>query len=169
MVFTLYNHKRPRDKSHFEQFFDYHNKLYAQVEPMSVTPFANPVTKRALHAIAIAYVRIFGSNEISQNPDPFPENIFQSFENMILSRVKSIDPKEVESVQDKLSEIRENWIQWGHQRYDLDQQENDGMMFRSGAYVRSDIKSYSYETPTSLRNVDAECRGRITNSYRGSK
>ncbi len=169
VVFTLYNHKRPRDKSHFEQFFDYHNKLYAQVEPMSVTPFANPVTKRALHAIAIAYVRIFGSNEISQNPDPFPENIFQSFENMILSRVKSIDPKEVESVQDKLSEIRENWIQWGHQRYDLDQQENDGMMFRSGAYVRSDIKSYSYETPTSLRNVDAECRGRITNSYRGSK
>lgn len=165
VVFTIYNNKRPRDKSHFEQFNNYHSKLYAQVEPMSVTPFANPVINRALHAVVIAYVRIYGSSE-NDTPNPFPKDAFLSFQKIILDRVKSVDPKELAAVKSKLDEISENWQRWKHQSYELDQAANDGLMYRSGNYVIDEIKPYSYETPTSLRNVDAECRGKITNTYR---
>ena len=165
VVFTIYNNQRPRDKSHFEQFTNYHNKLYAQVEPMSVTPFASPVVRRALHAVAIAYVRIYGKSENSLTPEQFPKDVYNSFRQIILNRIKSIDPKELDLTEKYLNEIEDNWKKWKPQRYELNQQENDGLMYRSGTYVKYELKNYSYETPTSLRNVDAECRGQISLKY----
>jgi superfamily II RNA helicase len=43
LVITIYGAARPRDRSHYERFRTYHQSLYAQVEPTSVTPFAAPV------------------------------------------------------------------------------------------------------------------------------
>lgn len=40
LVVTLYGAAKPRDRSHFERFRSYHQRLYAQVEPTSATPFA---------------------------------------------------------------------------------------------------------------------------------
>jgi len=57
LVVTLYSAAKPRDKSHYERFFSYHQRLYASVEPTSVTPFAPPVIHRALPAVAIAGIR----------------------------------------------------------------------------------------------------------------
>src|SRR5699024_3254822 len=57
LVITIYGAAKPRDRSHYERFLSYHQQLYAQVEPTSVTPFATPVLRRALHAAAVAYVR----------------------------------------------------------------------------------------------------------------
>ncbi len=40
LVLTLYNWSRPRDVSHYERFEHDHATFYKQVEPLSVTPFA---------------------------------------------------------------------------------------------------------------------------------
>ena len=53
----IYGAAKPRDRSHYERFRTYHQSLYAQVEPTSVTPFAMPVLRRALHAAAVSYIR----------------------------------------------------------------------------------------------------------------
>lgn len=67
LVVTLYSSSKPRDRSHFEKFVSYHQKLYSQVEPTSVTPFSEPVLKRALHAVLIAYIRQLGSESVSSS------------------------------------------------------------------------------------------------------
>ena len=57
LVITIYGASKPRDRSHYERFRTYHQQLYAQVEPTSVTPFASRCSSGRLHAAAISRMR----------------------------------------------------------------------------------------------------------------
>ncbi|MBP2585407.1 hypothetical protein J3A78_005885 [Streptomyces sp. PvR006] len=57
LVLTYFNATRPRDRSHYETFNDYHRALYRYVEPASVTPWSVPARRRALHAALVILVR----------------------------------------------------------------------------------------------------------------
>ncbi|MFJ6926399.1 helicase-related protein [Streptomyces nigra] len=57
LVVTYFNATRPRDRSHYETFMDYHRALYRYVEPASVTPWSMPARRRALHAALVILVR----------------------------------------------------------------------------------------------------------------
>ncbi|MFC5959043.1 helicase-related protein [Streptomyces pratens] len=57
LVVTYFNATRPRDRSHYETFNDYHRALYRHVEPASVTPWSLPARRRALHAALVILVR----------------------------------------------------------------------------------------------------------------
>ncbi len=54
---TIYNWTRPRDLSHYERFEHYHATYYRQVEPLSVTPFAERALDRGLTAVLVALLR----------------------------------------------------------------------------------------------------------------
>jgi superfamily II DNA/RNA helicase len=57
LVITLYNAGKPRDLSHFEHFYGDHLRLYAAVEPNSVTPYSEEAVDRHLHTAIVAWVR----------------------------------------------------------------------------------------------------------------
>lgn len=57
LVVTLYNWSRPRDRSHYEDFTDYHGTIYRHVEVNSVTPYTEPALRRGLHALLVGAVR----------------------------------------------------------------------------------------------------------------
>ncbi|MGN9761076.1 helicase-related protein [Streptomyces sp. SD31] len=57
LVVTYFNATRPRDRSHYETFIDYHRALYRYVEPASITPWSLPARRRALHAVLVILVR----------------------------------------------------------------------------------------------------------------
>ena len=57
LVVTILNVKKPRDRSHYEQFASYHESFYRSVEATSVTPFSPRALDRGLAGVLVALVR----------------------------------------------------------------------------------------------------------------
>jgi hypothetical protein len=167
LIVTLYGVSRPRDRSHFEKFKSYHERLYANVEPTSVTPFAPPVLERALHASLIGYIRQLGDTKDISTPRPFPQILGDQFREILMERVKEIDPNELSNVLTKFDKLVADWqiidgLEWGTPSGIPE--END-FLTASGTYIPEELRSTVWPTPTSLRNVDAECEMEITRHY----
>lgn len=60
IIITLFQHSRPRDRSHYELFKSYHEALYRSVEPITVTPMAEPALERSIRAVFAAVARHSG-------------------------------------------------------------------------------------------------------------
>lgn len=57
VVFVLLSPYNSRDRSHFEQFTSFHRRLYASVEPVSITRFTPAAIERGLAGALSAWVR----------------------------------------------------------------------------------------------------------------
>lgn len=57
VAFTMYDAAKSRDRSHFEQFRQYHESFYRYVEPTGATPFSKPARDRSLKALLVAIIR----------------------------------------------------------------------------------------------------------------
>lgn len=58
LVVTILNVHRPRDRSHYERFVQYHETFYRSVEATSVTPFSPRALDRGLAASVVALARL---------------------------------------------------------------------------------------------------------------
>lgn len=166
LVVTIYSASKPRDRSHFEKFRSYHERLYAQVEPTSVTPFSPPVLDRALHAVIVAYARQTGTKTVAESPYPYPENLINKLRNLLIPRIQSIDPEEVPNFERVFNNRIREWKRWQRRRWKGNRWDEDPPLLReAGAYVSSEWEKISWPTPMSLRTVDAECQVEITTLY----
>jgi hypothetical protein len=66
LITVVLNHTNVRDLSHFETFSMFHERLYASVEPASVTPF----TYQALSRTARGCVAVFGRISLGHGSSP---------------------------------------------------------------------------------------------------
>ncbi len=159
LVVTIYAASKPRDRSHFEKFRSYHERLYAQVEPTSVTPFSRPALDRAVHAVVASYVRQLGDSDQADSPYPFPEALIAAASEILEQRASTMDPDELAALQRILRRRSEEWQRWQRLRWSGALHAEDMPLMRpAGAYVHSDGARESGATPQSLPNVDAECQ-----------
>lgn len=164
VVATIFSATKPRDRSHFEKFRSYHERLYAQVEPTSVTPFSPPVLDRALHAVLVAYVRQNGL--AGAEPWPVPHSLIEKAYELLAGRVVTVDKDEDATLERVFDERRGEWLTWQRriwQSWGAD--EEIPLLRRAGEYATRTAAQVSWSTPTSLRNVDAECRGEVSLRY----
>ncbi len=166
LVVTIYGASKPRDRSHFEKFRSYHERLYAQVEPTSVTPFSPPALDRALHAVMAAYVRQTGNLQQSTSPYPIPAAKLAELEAILRDRVAIVDPEEEQEFASQFSARIDEWRRWERVIWSSFAQNNDLPLLRvAGAYCSPELARLSWPTPQSMRNVDAECQVEITTLY----
>ena len=57
LVVTLFNPFNSRDLSYYEDFIQFHKTFYKQVDPLSVTPFAENALDKMLFTLILAYFR----------------------------------------------------------------------------------------------------------------
>lgn len=166
LVVTIYSASKPRDRSHFEKFRSYHERLYAQVEPTSVTPFSRPALDRAAHAVIAAYVRQLGDSDQAESPYPYPANLIASATGILEDRASSVDPDELSALRRIIAKRSDEWQRWQRLRWSGALHTEDMPLMRpAGAYVTPEKARVSWSTPQSLRNVDAECQVEITQLY----
>jgi hypothetical protein len=165
LVVTLYGAGKPRDRSHFERFRSYHERLYAQVEPTSSTPFAPPALDRALRAVAVAYIRQTGPEALG--PRPFPTESWSAAKELLLDRVRFCDPEEADRTADILDRMRKEWEAWqpGHWGDFGPTVSSDQLLRPLGQYVDEQAQSLTWAIPSSMRGVDAECQIEVTSQY----
>ena len=173
LVVTLYAPNKPRDRSHFERFRAYHQRLYAQVEPTSVTPFAPPALERALHAALVIYVRMFapftdhgskGLKGLAMEPDPHNtemKRLIGRFITLMTARAKIVEPAEAGALHAWLTQRVKEWVSFAPRVFDDPNPAEQPLIFPADKYLHPGQKSRTWRTQRSLRNVDAECHGEI--------
>ncbi|WP_327074503.1 helicase-related protein [Kitasatospora purpeofusca] len=165
LVVTLYGAGKPRDRSHFERFRSYHERLYAQVEPTSSTPFAPPALDRALRAVAVAYIRQAGGAAVG-SPFPFPAERWAEAKKLLLHRAGFCDPDEAGRTSALLDRMRKEWEAWQPGQWGEFGPPVGGQLLRQlGQYATEELQSLSWAIPSSMRGVDAECEVAVTAHY----
>lgn len=161
LVFTLYNAARPRDRSHYEHFCGYHQAFYQYVEPTSVTPFSPPAMHRALHAVLIIAGRHIAKWRLPSDID-VGDSAFQDFLAFLRERVSSVDADHLTEFDAIVNERLDDWIhravdKWG----DFDDSNDAPVLMRPAGRPPREHDRSSWETPTSMRNVDVECQAAL--------
>ena len=171
IVFVLYRPGRPRDKSHYEHFKEFHSRLYCNVEPTSVTPFSAPVRERALHAIMIGIMRLESNSAYNDARPRLPQqSVLECVEQIIKNRITTIDPDELKASEDRMEEVIEHWTnqnpdRWQPQYKDKSYTDDTPLMYFAGSHRNAAWGECGLETPTSMRSVDASCEAEIINRY----
>lgn len=157
LVIALYNMMRSRDRSHYEQFTQYHSAFYRYVEATSLTPFSDRARDRGLHALFVALCRYLDPS-ISDNKKACNFNpelpIVSKVMKIIDEIVRNIDPEEVEAVNYELSSIVEEWTNRISSCSDLEYknyQDNECSLLKDDINIDD-----RFRTMGSMRSVDHE-------------
>ncbi|WP_083555487.1 helicase-related protein [Fibrobacter sp. UWB7] len=159
LVIALYNMMRSRDRSHYEQFMQYHSAFYRYVEATSLTPFSDRARDRGLHALFVALCRYLEPS-ISENKKacrfspsmPIVEKVKRIIHDIVLN----VDAKEVDYVEEELSNIIEEWVYRISECNDLEYKnyQNDEQ-----SLLKDDINiDDRFRTMGSMRSVDHESK-----------
>lgn len=66
LVVAIFRPGRPRDLDHYEFFTGYHRSLYAQVEPVTVAPYAPRAREQGIGPLLVAILRL--ARQVAQQP-----------------------------------------------------------------------------------------------------
>jgi hypothetical protein len=162
LVLTQYAPSKPRDRSHFEKFRSYHERLYSMVEPASLTPFTPSSVQKTLPGIIAAYLRQTKDSNSAQRPTLAAKHLDECFD-LIRKRCNQIAPDELSQLDGCLEEMRNDLQGWDKQDWNLTNQmgENTAQLRRAGSPYHPNWEHLSWPTMNSMRSVDAECRAEI--------
>ncbi|MBB6451611.1 hypothetical protein HNQ94_000032 [Salirhabdus euzebyi] len=157
LIITAYNWARPRDISHYEEFYAYHAALYRYVEPISVTPFASRARDRGLAAVLVSMLRLgiadLSNNTAANNIEKVNE-LAEEVINVFLKRVKKMGIPE-KAIRDHLEQLLEKWEEDSgkskllYHKFNPDKESN--LLYPIG----EDSSKGTYNTPNSMRDVEA--------------
>ncbi len=168
LVVTLYNPGKPRDRSHYEHFWDYHQSFYRHVEPTSVTPFSPQAAERAIRALVVIAARHVAGLSKPTDIDRNDAGLVMALD-FLRGRAHDIDPEHADHFSQALEEVLDEWTvnkvppeAWGGFG---DAPIDRPLMYPAGSQPRPEWSGQAWPVPTSMRNVDASCIGYVTQIY----
>ena len=169
LVVAVLNNSKARDRSHYESFPTWHDTLYRDVEPTSVTPFAPRARDRALHAVLVALVRHLVPGMLERptlNDDTI--DAARDLIHDIVRRAMLIDPQE-SAVQQELERYLDTWDIRGPGSYWTRQASRSLLQdAERAATLRAmgRMPGEAWPTLNNMRSVEASTRFRLAERLR---
>lgn len=170
LVVTMLNVYKPRDRSHYEHFTNWHQTFYRSVEPTSVTPFSPRALDRALVGSLIGLARHFRPELV---PTEGAQKILvlrqalEALEEVYSDRVhkaRPVDSQEdlkrlADRVASKCKKLLDDWEKIAHGA-----QERNGLKYQSGEHLLYDpldpalrqlgVRERQFKAARSMRDVE---------------
>lgn len=159
LVVSICNANKPRDRSRYESFQNWHRALYRDVEATGVTPFAERARERALHAAFVICARHL-IPELRHSPSgamavrPELEEIL----GRIVARARSVQqsPAETAGAEGELRTFLDLWVNRPDLTEYWDKWKNSLLTSAEEAQDKSRTAGLlPRPTPNSLRSVEA--------------
>lgn len=180
VAFTMYDASKSRDRSHFEQFKQYHESFYRYVEPTGATPFSKPARDRSLKALLVAMIRnaeesLRSETAASSFTVAQYEDVIEKIKNYIVARSISITSRlnpdmlnDGKIIEDEIDEFFREWedalsayapenFSYGEKYMIRHPDADHGRLLK--AYGTDDHNGF--DAMTSMRNVDSTVSGNI--------
>ena len=112
LVITMYDPFNTRDLSYFEDFVQFHKTFYKQVEPLSVTPFADNALDKMLFTVLVAFFRHKMGYSANNMASAFIQNNVKSeLQNKFpkLFRNHPFAQQSITEIAQKIEEYIKNW------------------------------------------------------------
>jgi hypothetical protein len=112
VVFTLYDPFNTRDISFYEDFVQFHKTFYKQVEPLSVTPFAENALDKMLFTMILAYFRHTTQYTANNTANALINDDVKSELKTNLHKIFSAHKfaeQDLELINEKIEEILKSW------------------------------------------------------------
>jgi len=172
IVFVVYNAMRPRDVSHYEHFYAYHDSFYKFVEAGSITPFSDGAIDRYLSGAFVACYRLSASKSDNDAADSYvtdSKGLNKSIVAAFLERAKPFGEHGLRSAKIALNEVQVKWSSSGPKlkyvvyksRYNNKSQPASIGLKQQAVLRASDEEPNAavdalFDAPRSMRNVEAE-------------
>ena len=180
VAFTMYDASKSRDRSHFEQFKQYHESFYRYVEPTGATPFSKPARDRSLKALLVAMIRnaeesLRSETAASSFTVAQYEDVIAKIKNYIVARSISITTRlnpdmlnDGKTIEDEIDEFFREWedkcsayapekFSYGEKYMVKHPDADHGRLLK--AFGTDSNKGF--DAMTSMRNVDSTVSGNI--------
>ena len=183
IVLTLYNQAKNRDRSHYENFKDYHQAYYKYVEATSVTPFSLPALEKTLDSVVIALMRgFYFKNEKTAYFDADAKKCLYDIQQKLIDRYlsiikvleidnKKLTEKKVNEIKDLFTELEERWKNLGSVNFtefkdimsnSLSEENLNNRLFLDAKYRDHHMtRGKMLFAMTSLRDVDTSAKIKI--------
>ncbi len=161
VVFVVLSPYNSRDKSHFEHFSVFHRRLYASVEPVSITPFTPAALERGLAGAVTAWVR-----QATYTPNPKDARSALDMPIGLYEARTADSPTAAAHLRRRADELRVLLDQTTHETWGTLRpgQPSDGFLRPLGDVTMSaddpEALTTHWLVPTSMRSVDAESGAR---------
>lgn len=175
LIVMLYNAKRSRDRSVYERFQSYHETVYAQVEPISVTPFAIEAMQHGLKGAIIAMYRMSSPDSAAPNTVDWAK--FDDAVQVMRHRISKLDVSDQSKLdfEKQVAKLRQYWKAYGPSEWGYSYQEqyikHDEatvpalMRGRREPLAPQVAGDKSIMVMTSMRSVDGQTKLEIQSPY----
>jgi hypothetical protein len=152
----------------YEHFGVFHKRLYAQVEPLSVTPFAIQTMDKGLRGALIALYRIYSPVDVS--PTTLNEGLFEHVVEILRSRMKVLNSSftRIDDFERQVLDFKQEWMQyrpiqwvydWLQEQEDKTSNNTSTALLRRRAKPLGEIRGdRSINIPQSMRDVDGQTK-----------